>query len=126
MTKVERGIKHQGGQGGGETHSYMVRRHEIKEVSVVGVQGHDVVDRLAGWQLQCRLIGQGQVGQEGQLRRRKSRGHMLDCSIQTAAECTCTQIIARYTCMLAANVGMKCKRVHYSSKDMELVSSSPS
>ena len=47
--------------------SYMVRGHEIKVVAVVGVEGHDVMDRLAGWQLQCPLIGQGHVRQEGQL-----------------------------------------------------------
>lgn len=47
--------------------SYMVRGHEIKEVPVVGVKGHDMVDGLAGWQLQCPLIGHGHVRQQGQL-----------------------------------------------------------
>lgn len=50
-----------------QPHSYMARGHEIKEVAIVGVEGHDVVDRFAGWQLQCPLIGQGHVRQEGQL-----------------------------------------------------------
>lgn len=50
-----------------QPHSYMVRGHDIKEVSVVGVEGHDVVDCFAGGQLQCPLIGQGHVRQEGQL-----------------------------------------------------------
>lgn len=45
----------------------MVRGHEIKEVAVAGVKGHDVVDCLAGRQLQCPLVGQGHVRQEGQL-----------------------------------------------------------
>lgn len=50
-----------------QPHSYMVRGHEVKEVAVVGVEGHDVVDCFAGWQLQCPLTGQGHVRQEGQL-----------------------------------------------------------
>ncbi len=50
-----------------QPHSYVVRGHEVKEVAVVGVEGHDVVDRFAGWQLQCPLTGQGHVRQEGQL-----------------------------------------------------------
>ena len=45
----------------------MVRGHEIKEVAVVGVEGHDVVDCFAGGQLQSPLTGQGHVRQEGQL-----------------------------------------------------------
>lgn len=53
-----------------QTHTYMVRGHEIKVVAVVGVEGHDVVDRFAGWQLQRPLIGQGHVRQEGQLWKR--------------------------------------------------------
>lgn len=50
-----------------QPHSYMVRGHEIKEVAVAGVEGHDVVDRFDSWQLQCPLISQGHVRQEGQL-----------------------------------------------------------
>lgn len=62
-----------------ESDSYMVRGHEIKVVAVVGVEGHDVMDRLAGRQLQCPLIGQGHVRQEGQLwGGDESRGHRLD------------------------------------------------
>lgn len=45
----------------------MVRGHEIKVVAVTGVKGHEVVDRLTGWQLECPLAGQGQVRQEGEL-----------------------------------------------------------
>lgn len=45
----------------------MVRGHEIKVVAVVGVKGHEVVDRLAGWQLECPLVGQGHVRQKGEL-----------------------------------------------------------
>lgn len=44
-----------------------MRSHDIKEVAVTGVEGHDVVDRFAGGQLQCPLIGEGHVRQEGQL-----------------------------------------------------------
>ena len=44
-----------------------MRRHEIKEVAVVRIEGHDGVDRLAGRELEGPLIGQGEVLQEGQL-----------------------------------------------------------
>ena len=44
-----------------------MRRHEIKEVAVIRIEGHDGVDRLAGWELEGPLIGQGEVLQEGQL-----------------------------------------------------------
>lgn len=30
-------------------YTHMVRGHEVQVVSVVGVEGHDVVDRFAGW-----------------------------------------------------------------------------
>lgn len=54
----------------------MVGGHEIKVVAVAGVQGHDVVDRFAGWELQGPLIGQGHIRQEGQLREtHRSKGH---------------------------------------------------
>lgn len=45
----------------------MVRGHEIKVVAVAGVKGHEVVDRLTGWQLERPLVGQGHVRQEGEL-----------------------------------------------------------
>lgn len=50
-----------------QPHSYVVRGHEIKEVAVAGVEGHDVVDRFDSWQLQCPLISHGHVRQEGHL-----------------------------------------------------------
>lgn len=48
--------------------AYVVRGHDIKKVAVVGVEGHDVVDGFAGWQLRGPLTGQGHVREEGQLR----------------------------------------------------------
>lgn len=70
-----------------QSHTHMVRGHEIKIVAVIGVEGHDVVDRFAGWQLQSPLIGQGHVRQEGQLRKRHQvRGHKLDCSTVGGSE----------------------------------------
>lgn len=44
-----------------------MRGHEIKVVAVTGVKGHEVVDCLTGWQLECPLVGQGHVLQEGEL-----------------------------------------------------------
>lgn len=57
-----------------QLYSYMVRGHEIEKVPVVGVEGHDVVDWFAGWQLQCPLISHGHVRQEGQLWKRHKGG----------------------------------------------------
>lgn len=45
----------------------MMRGHDVQVVPVVGVEGHDGVDRLAGWKLERPLVGRGHVGREGQL-----------------------------------------------------------
>lgn len=50
-----------------QLNAYMVRGHEIKEVPVAGVEGHDMVDSFACCQLQCPLTGHSQVWPEGQL-----------------------------------------------------------
>lgn len=50
-----------------QPHSYMVRGHEIKKIPVFGVEGHDVMNGFTGWQLQCPLVSQGHVREEGQL-----------------------------------------------------------
>lgn len=56
----------------------MVRGHEIKVVAVAGVQGHEVVHRLTGWQLERPLVGQGHVRQEGELWiRRRGKGQKV-------------------------------------------------
>lgn len=50
---------------GGVTH--VMGGHDVQVVPVVGVEGHDRVDRLAGRQPQRPLAGRGHVGREGQL-----------------------------------------------------------
>lgn len=54
--------------------SHVVRSHDVEEVAVVGVEGHDVVDGLAGGQLQRPLVGHGHVRPEGELWRRRQVG----------------------------------------------------
>lgn len=46
----------------------MVGGHEIKIGPVIGIQGHDVVDRFAGRQLEGPLTGRRHVWSESHLR----------------------------------------------------------